>query len=219
MLKGGKLRRALGCIGSPGMHAMLVYRFGRWLRPQVALVRIALEPFHAIAHLLVKCVWGIDIPRACSIGPGLYIGHFGGIILSPETVMGSDCNLSHDVTIGVAGEGSRLGVPVIGDDVYIAPGAKLFGKIRIGNDVKIGANAVVYKDVPDHAVVVLDPGFRVVSFKGKRRKAAPADALQIEDILSKKWTPLTDPGNSSEWLQTLTARGRAEQDEPVRWNE
>jgi serine O-acetyltransferase len=179
ILKGGKLRRALGCMRSPGMQAMLVYRFGRWLGSQAALVRIVLEPIHVIAHVLVKCLWGIDIPRTCSIGPGLYIGHFGGIILSPRTVMGSNCNLSHDVTIGVAGEGSSAGVPVIGDDVYIAPGAKLFGKIRIGNDVKIGANAVVYRDVPDHAVVVLDPGFRVVSFKGNRRKASPADALQI----------------------------------------
>jgi serine O-acetyltransferase len=65
-------------------------------------------------------------------------------------------------------------VPVIGDDVFIAPGARLYGNIRIGNNVAIGANAVVYRDVPDDAVVVLDPGFRIVSYKGNRRdKAAP----------------------------------------------
>jgi serine O-acetyltransferase len=47
-----------------------------------------------------------------------------------------------------------------------APGAKIFGKIKIGNNVKIGANAVVYKDIPDNAIVVLDPGFKIISYKG-----------------------------------------------------
>ena len=50
--------------------------------------------------------------------------------------------------------------------VYLAPGARVFGKISIGNNVKIGANAVVYKDIPDNAIVVLDPGFKIVSYKG-----------------------------------------------------
>jgi serine O-acetyltransferase len=50
--------------------------------------------------------------------------------------------------------------------VYFAPGVRVFGRIRVGNDVKIGANAVVYKDVPDQAVVVLDPGFRIVAMSG-----------------------------------------------------
>ena len=57
---------------------------------------------------------------------------------------------------------------MIGDNVYMAPGAKIFGKITIGNNVKIGANAVIHKDIPDNAVVVLDPGFKIVSFKGNQ---------------------------------------------------
>jgi serine O-acetyltransferase len=109
------------------------------------------------------------LPRRARIGPGLYIGHFGGITVSPETVMGKDCSISPGVTIGLSGKGDRLGVPVIGDDVYVAPGAKLIGKIRIGSSVKIGANAVVYRDIPDNAVVALDPGFRIVSFTGNVR--------------------------------------------------
>jgi serine O-acetyltransferase len=60
-------------------------------------------------------------------------------------------------------------VPVIGDDVYIAPGACIFGAIRIGNNVRIGANAVVCKDIPDDAVVALDPGFTIISYRGNRR--------------------------------------------------
>jgi len=55
---------------------------------------------------------------------------------------------------------------VIGDDVYIGPGARLFGRIRIGKNVKIGPNVVVSEDIPDNAVVVLDPGFRIISYAG-----------------------------------------------------
>jgi serine O-acetyltransferase len=59
-----------------------------------------------------------------------------------------------------------MGCPVIGDNVYIAPGAKVFGKIRIGDNVKIGANAMVFKNFLDNAVAVMDPGFRIISYKG-----------------------------------------------------
>ena len=69
------------------------------------------------------------------------------------------------MVIGHAGRGGKQFVPIIGDRVYIGPGAKLFGKIRIGNDVAIGANAVVTKDVPDNAVVVGVPA-KIISYKG-----------------------------------------------------
>ena len=74
-------------------------------------------------------------------------------------------NVSQLVTIGIAGQGQKMGVPIIGDNVYIAPDAKLFGKIRIGNNLKIGANAVIYKDIPDNSIVALDPGFKIISLK------------------------------------------------------
>ena len=64
-----------------------------------------------------------------------------------------------------------LDAPTIGDNVYIAPGARLFGKIVIGNNVKVGANAVIHKDLPDNAIAVLDPGFKIISYAGNR----PAD--------------------------------------------
>jgi serine O-acetyltransferase len=79
------------------------------------------------------------------------------------------------VTIGAAGEGARFGAPVIGDDVYIAPGARIYGRIRIGNNVKIGPNTVVGEDIPDNAVVALDPGYRILSYRGNRRSPMRAD--------------------------------------------
>ena len=112
-----------------------------------------------------KLRFGIDLNPGMNLGRGFYIGHFGTIIVSPHAVIGDNCNISQGVTIGVAGKGESKGVPVIGDRVYIGPGAKVLGKIRVGNNVAIGANAVIIKDVPDNAVVVGVPG-KVVSMDG-----------------------------------------------------
>ena len=177
-LDGSRARRLVACFATPGVQAVLVYRFGRWLRGQSVPIRLVMSPAYHALNLAVRCIWGIDIPRGCAIGAGLYIGHFGGITLAPGAVIGRNCNLSHDVTIGLGGQDDALGSPVIGNDVYIAPGAKLFGRIRVGNNVKIGANAVVYRDVPDNAVVVLDPGFRIISLKGNRRRRSAEQAVK-----------------------------------------
>ena len=80
-------------------------------------------------------------------------------------VIGENCNLSHDVTIGVSRRGKTPGVPSFGNNVYIGPGEKIFGNIHIGSYAAIGANCVVTKDVPDYGVVVGIPG-RVISFDG-----------------------------------------------------
>ena len=159
--------RALKCARSPGVQTVVVYRLGQWLGRQSAPVRIFVEPIFLLLQLSVQICWGIELPRAARIGPGLYIGHFGGITISRDAVIGSNCNISQQVTVGVAGSGAKRGVPVIGDNVYIGPGARIFGKIHVGNNVQIGANAVVYTDIPDDADVALNPGFRILSFSGK----------------------------------------------------
>ena len=109
--------------------------------------------------------FGISISSRSSIGPGLYIGHFGGIVVSPETTIGKDCNLSQGVTIGVTNRGDRRGTPTIGDRVYIGPGAKIFGAVHVGNDSAVGANCVVTHDVPAGSVVAGVPG-RGISTQG-----------------------------------------------------
>lgn len=106
--------------------------------------------------------WGISIPLDTEIGEGFMIGHFGGIVVNPEVRIGRNCNVSHGVTLGQANRGRRAGVPVIGDGVYIGPGAKVVGAVTVGDNVAIGANCVVVEDVPANAVVVGIPG-RVVS--------------------------------------------------------
>jgi len=144
--------RTLRC---PGVWAAAVYRLGRWTLRQPAWRRIGFDPLYFVLHQLIQVLWGIDISRRAEIGPGLYIGHFCGIFVHSDAVLGPDCSLSQDVTIGIAGEGRERGVPRIGAHVYIAPGARLFGPITVGDHARIGANAVVYKDVPAHAVVAV----------------------------------------------------------------
>ena len=111
------------------------------------------------------------------IGEGFYIGHFGGITISYATKIGKNFILSQQVTIGISGKGEKRGCPIIGDNVYIAPGAKLFGKIKVGNNVRIGANAVVHEDIPDNATVVLDPGFKILE-----RNRNNANSYIINDL-------------------------------------
>lgn len=163
LIKGSKLKKIIGCYRSPGVHAVAVLRFGQWLLKQNLIFRIILIPIYIFLSYRIKSNWGIKISRHASIGKGFYIGHFGAIIIAADTVIGKNCNISQDVTIGISGQGENRGCPIIGDEVYIAPGAKVFGKIKIGNNVKIGANTVIYKDVPDNSIVVLDPGFKVIS--------------------------------------------------------
>ena len=123
--------------------------------------------YHLAKFVLGHCKYkyGISIEPETQIGNGLYIGHFGCIVVAPDATIGKNCNLSQGVTIGRTYRGARAGVPTIGDNVYIGPGAKIIGSVRVGNHAAIGANCVVTRDVPDNAVVLGVPG-KVVSSAG-----------------------------------------------------
>ena len=123
------------------------------------------QPFARRMFIHYTYKFGISIPFETQIGSGFYIGHFGGIVVNEECVIGKNCNISHGVTLGVVNRGERQGCPTIGDNVYIGPGAKVVGRINVGNFAAIGANSVVTKDVPDYGVVVGIPG-RVISEEG-----------------------------------------------------
>lgn len=139
-----------------GIWAIIVYRFMRWaiLECKMPVARGIFKVIGAVLEMMVQITTGITIEAGCDIGPGLYIGHYGNIFLPNGVKIGKFCNISHENTIGIAGRNEKRGLPEIGDFVYIGPGAKIIGRIKIGNHVAIGANAVVTKDLPDNAVAV-----------------------------------------------------------------
>lgn len=95
---------------------------------------------------------------------GLSIAHIGPVIINDYAKIGKNCRVHVGVNIGAKVNEPKL-APVIGDNVYIGPGAKIYGNIKIGNNVAIGANAVVNKDVPDNVTVAGVPA-KIVSNKG-----------------------------------------------------
>lgn len=146
------------------------YKYCFWMRTcnfarTVPLLRYTLYPVAKYMHHRLSYKYGISIPIATDIGSGFYIGHFGGIVVNGKSVIGRNCNISQGVTLGQANRGKNKGFPVIGDNVYLGPGAKIVGAVRIGNNVAVGANCVVTCDVPDNAVVVGIPG-KVISSGG-----------------------------------------------------
>jgi serine O-acetyltransferase len=150
-----------------GFWASVAYRISRSLC-QLSRRRWIRAPFviaGAFVQLLMEIITGISIPAQADIGDGLYIGHFGNIILPAHGRIGRNCNVSQGVTIGAAGVGGDRGAPIIGDRVYIGPNAVVVGKITIGNDAKICAGSVVNRSVPPCAVVMGNPA-RVISYEG-----------------------------------------------------
>ena len=111
--------------------------------------------------------YGFDISPTTSIGPGFYIGHFGGVVISPDAILGSNINIAQGVTIGATSRGKRLGAPTLGDRVWVGANAVIVGKITIGREALIAPGAYVNFDVPCNAVVLGNPG-KVVSDSGSR---------------------------------------------------
>ena len=99
----------------------------------------------------------ITLPREVQAGSGIYIGHFGRLIIHPDVTLGNNINIATGVTIGQSNRGERKGTPVIGNDVWIGTNAVIVGKITIGDDVMICPGAFVNTDVPSHSVVIGNP--------------------------------------------------------------
>jgi serine O-acetyltransferase len=116
-------------------------------------------PWCILTHLKYK--YGIDIPAQTKISPGFYIGHFGGIVISSNVVIGRNVNISQGVTLGFQPRGKNKGYPIIGDNVYIGPGSVIFGDIVVGNNVVIGANSIVNRDLSSNSTYAGNPAKKI----------------------------------------------------------
>ena len=136
---------------SPGFKYSFWMRMCTYLKSH-PIFRFIVFPFAWFILTHYEYKYGFSISYQTQIGSGFYLGHFGGVVINQNSIIGKNCNISHQVTLGVANRGSRKGYPVIGDNVYVGPGAKIIGNVHIGNNVAIGANCVVTKDMPDNSV-------------------------------------------------------------------
>lgn len=163
-------------LHTEGVWASAIYRLDRWLlREAPAVARLLLRTPIGIARGISKLALGIYLDPLCRVGPGLYIGHSGGVWVAPGTVIGRECNLSQGVTLGLGGT-KRRGAPHLGDRVWIGPKATLSGPVTVGDSAVIGANSLVVSNVPARGVAIGVPA-RVVALSGSDALIDGADAV------------------------------------------
>ena len=144
----------------------------------------------------VEIVAGIYLPYAATIGPGLYIGHFGNIMVHAKAVLGENCNIHQGMTIGEAGRGKNWGVPVIGDRVYIGPNSTVIGKVTLGNDSLVAPNSLVTRSVPEHMTVLGVPA-KVVGDGGSigyivlGKKGTETDKADVTEVKPAEYSEVS----------------------------
>lgn len=138
-----------------GFWALQIYRFGHArFRFQSKIIRIPWGVVHLILSKFSEVFFGIYIGVKAQIGRRLIIEHFGSIVIHGECVIGDDCTIRQGVTLGNRQLDKPLDAPKVGSRVSFGAGAKVLGYVVIGDDVDIGANAVVISDVPSFRIAV-----------------------------------------------------------------
>ncbi|BAH08068.1 serine O-acetyltransferase EpsC [Clostridium kluyveri] len=158
----------------PFIHALIWYRIAHFFYKKKCFF---------IARFIsqaARALTGIEIHPGAQIGKGLFIDHGMGVVIGETAEVGDNVTLYHGVTLGGTGKDTGKRHPTVGNNVFIGSGAKLLGPIVVGDNVKIGANAVVLKDVPSNSTAVgvptrtiYKPIAQVIEIKdyaGKRRK-------------------------------------------------
>lgn len=163
--------RVEAAILYPGVHAIWSHRVSHalWRRGAKLPARMLAQASRAVTN--------IEIHPGATLGPRLFIDHGAGVVVGETAVIGSDVTLYHGVTLG----GTQLNPvkrhPTLGDNVMVGAGAKLLGPITIGDDSKIGANAVLVRSVEPGSVVVGVPGQIIASTTTDARAATSDDPL------------------------------------------
>jgi serine O-acetyltransferase len=142
---------------------MILYRLMQWAG------RYHLVPLEMIFNKLNAMLGNCIIGRGADFGPGLVLIHSTGVVINGRVRGGSNVYIEHQVTIGA----ERRTNPVLGSDVFIGAGAKIIGQVHVGNGSRVGANAVVVRDVPAHSTVVGIPA-RVVRHHATSRDPTAA---------------------------------------------
>ncbi|RDY22791.1 serine O-acetyltransferase [Romboutsia maritimum] len=132
----------------PSIHALIIYRIAHFFYKNKLFFTAR------FMSQIGRFLTGIEIHPGAKIGEGILIDHGMGVVIGETAEVGNRVTIYHGTTLGGTGKDTGKRHPTVGNDVFIGSGVKILGPINIGDNVKIGANSVVLKDVPNGATVV-----------------------------------------------------------------
>ena len=162
----------------PGLHAVIMHRFTQFLW------RLKIPFLPRLLSQISRFWTGIEIHPGARIGKGFFIDHGMGVVIGETTEIGDNCVLFHNVTLGGTGKHKGKRHPTLGNNVMVGTGAILLGPIKVGSNVRIGANTfILMQDVPDNTTVAGTPG-RIVKINGQSVsiKLSPSKIKQTKMI-------------------------------------
>lgn len=163
-----------------GFHALIYYRISHWLFLHKRFILARWVSQHA------KYKTGIEIHPGAAIGKGLFIDHGTGVVIGETAEIGDYCTLYQGVTLGGTGKDKGKRHPTLGDNVMVGSGAKILGPFKVGDNAKVGANALVLSEVPPNSTAVGVPA-RVVRINGERvNKCSDLDQIHMPDPVSQE---------------------------------
>src|SRR5210317_1820911 len=165
----------------PGVHAVLLHRLAHrlWLLKLKLIARI-------VSHL-GRLLTGIEIHPGAKIGQRFFIDHGMGVVIGETSIIGNDCTLYHGVTLGGTTWKKGKRHPTLKNNVVIGAGAKILGPITIGNNSKVGSNAVVVSDIPNDSTAV----------------GIPAKIIESDDEMKKFSAYAVEKNNQDPVLQSI----------------
>lgn len=198
----------------PGFHALVGHRLAH------AFFRMKLCFPARLVSQLNRFFTGIEIHPGATIGKGLFIDHGAGVVIGETAVVGDDCTIYHNVTLGGTGkEKGHKRHPTLGNGVLVGAGAKILGAIRVGSNSLIGANAVLLTDVPDGSTVVGVPGKVIRLVGAKVDHAKELDHDHVPDLVEQEICQvLRRVYRLEKEMRTLCAEAGIEMEEAPRMN-
>ncbi len=161
----------------PGIRAVLLYRIGHFFW------RIGMPFVPRYLSEIARQLTGIEIHPGAEIGRDFFIDHGGGVVIGETAEIGDNVTMYQGVVLGGTTMDPVKRHPTLGNNIVVGSGAKLLGPITIGDNVRIGANSVVVKDVPPNSVVVGVPG-KIISRNGKKIQKIDLSHGDLPDPIS-----------------------------------